>query len=71
MENDTFLLCSDGFYNYLDEQEILKYILKCIKNKNDVQECLSNMLKKIKSKKAHDNISAIVISQNTQNSHSK
>ena len=69
MENDTFLLCSDGFYNYLDEQEILKYILKCIKNKNDVQECLSNMLKK-SNLKSHDNISAIVISQNT-NSHSK
>lgn len=65
-ENDTFLLCSDGFYNYLDEQEILKDILKCVKNKNHVQECLSNMLKKIKCKKAHDNISAIIISQNKQ-----
>jgi len=66
-ENDVFLLCSDGFYNYLDEQEILKDILKCTKNKNNVQECLSNMLKKIKSKKAHDNISAIIISQNKDN----
>lgn len=68
MENDTFLLCSDGFYDYLDEQKILKYILKCINNKDDAQNCLANMLNKIKSKKAHDNISAIVIFQNNQKS---
>lgn len=66
VETDSFLLCSDGFYNYLDEQEILKDILKCINNKNHAQDCLTNLLNKVKSKKAHDNISAIIVSQNKQ-----
>ncbi|MDQ2085704.1 protein phosphatase 2C domain-containing protein [Herbivorax sp. ANBcel31] len=71
METDNFLLCSDGFYNYLDEQEILKYIQKCKGSNNHVQEYLSSMLKKIKSKKAHDNISAIAVLQHHQKPNGK
>ena len=61
--SDDFLLCSDGFYNFLDEEEIFNSISGCKKQDKDIQESLIELLEKVKSRGAHDNVSAIVICQ--------
>lgn len=61
--SDDFLLCSDGFYNFLDEEEIFNSLSGCKKQDKDIQESLIELLEKVKSRGAHDNVSAIVICQ--------
>lgn len=56
---DAFLLCSDGFWEYLYEKEMIKYLSKSY----TPQEWLERMLKKIMTRvgKNNDNISAICV----------
>jgi len=60
---DSFLICSDGFYNYVDEGEILESVSNCKKEDGDVQECLAKLLEEIKLRGAHDNVSAVLVNQ--------
>lgn len=61
--DDCFLICSDGFYNYIDEDEILNSVSDCKKEDGDVHECLARLLEEIKLRGAHDNISAVLVNQ--------
>jgi serine/threonine protein phosphatase PrpC len=61
---DDFLVCSDGFHNYLDEEEIYSHIDLCKKEEGDIQECLAKLLQSVKQRGAHDNVSAVLVCQN-------
>lgn len=62
---DSFLICSDGFYNYLEEDEILSALNKLSTNayRYDINEVLKVLYEKITQRGAADNISAILICQ--------
>ncbi|MBQ2901641.1 MAG: serine/threonine-protein phosphatase [Agathobacter sp.] len=56
---DSFLLCSDGFWEYIYEDEMIK----CLCKSNTPQEWFTQMLDIVKKrvKKCYDNISAICV----------
>ncbi|SKC37856.1 PP2C family protein-serine/threonine phosphatase [Maledivibacter halophilus] len=61
-KEDIFLLCSDGFYNLLIKDEILR-ALKEFKE-NDMQKTVEKLMGIVKSRGAPDNASVILIYQN-------
>lgn len=56
---DSFLLCTDGFWEYVYEKEMQKYLKKA----STPQEWLDAMLKKAltRTQRNHDNISAVCV----------
>jgi serine/threonine protein phosphatase PrpC len=62
-EEDKFLLCSDGFYNLLRKNEMLKAVGAYDKNNEDVQEIVEELMGKVRIRGALDNASAILICQ--------
>lgn len=64
LEGDKFLLCSDGFYNLLKKDEILKAVVEYEKNDEDIQEIVEKLMEKVKARGALDNASAILICHN-------
>ncbi|MCX7921655.1 MAG: protein phosphatase 2C domain-containing protein [Clostridia bacterium] len=73
LTNDaSFLLCSDGLYNFVLEDEIFNAINEYKLNTDcDIQDIASMLLKKVKSRGASDNVSMIVICQNNNVDHEK
>lgn len=60
--NDVFLICSDGFYNFLDENEILSVLRENqIDNEEIIQLAVNKLLVRVKERGAYDNISAILV----------
>jgi len=47
-DDDGFLVCSDGFHNYLDEHEIYCSLSSCKKEDADVQKTLRELLEIVK-----------------------
>ena len=62
-KHDIFMICSDGFYNLLDEQEILT-ALKCGGGEKEIQIAVCELMEKVKSRGAADNASVILVYQN-------
>ncbi|ADU74750.1 serine/threonine protein phosphatase PrpC [Acetivibrio thermocellus AD2] len=62
-DDDGFLVCSDGFHNYLDEHEIYCSLSSCKKEDADVQKTLRELLEIVKLRGAADNISAVAVCQ--------
>ncbi len=58
---DTFLICSDGFYNSLDEEEILGLIGYGEKSEEAFQALLGKLMEQGRSRGEKDNISAIIV----------
>lgn len=59
-KGDTFILCSDGFWEYIDE----KNLKKIIKHNNETNTALDRMIEKVKENglgNEMDNFSAILI----------
>jgi len=54
-DGDTYLLCSDGLYNELDDGEIQHLLTS-----GDVYRCSVQLLKKCLEREAKDNISFII-----------
>ncbi|MCL2773879.1 MAG: Stp1/IreP family PP2C-type Ser/Thr phosphatase [Oscillospiraceae bacterium] len=52
-----FLLCSDGLYNYIDENDIIKIISES----DNLEFCLSQLIDKANENGGGDNITAIII----------
>lgn len=62
MENGIMLLCSDGFYNKLSEQEILAACRpENLENKKGMRQKIKELIKTVKSRNERDDISAILI----------
>lgn len=57
IQDEYILICSDGFYSYLDEENLYKKIKKY----KSCQDALESMKNEIKEKRAHDNLSAILL----------
>lgn len=63
---DIFLLCSDGFYNHINDEEIfdasVKYRKSFIENRNtyDIQSVVANFFELVECRGATDNVSAIL-----------
>ena len=55
--DDTFLLCSDGLYNYIDEPELLSIL----RRHDDTQKTADKLLQLALTRGGRDNISAIVV----------
>lgn len=53
---DTFLLCSDGLYNSVAENDIIERL----KNKS-VEQCSSDLMAQALNNKANDNVSVVVV----------
>ncbi|WP_432408065.1 PP2C family protein-serine/threonine phosphatase [Wukongibacter sp. M2B1] len=64
LEDDVFLLCSDGFYNLLTKDEILEAIEEYKESDEDIQNKVEKLMEKVKARGAVDNASAILIYQN-------
>ncbi len=63
-KEDLFLLCSDGFYNDLDEREISDAIHRYLQSdQGDIQETVVALFRRVVNRGARDNISAIIIQQ--------
>lgn len=61
-EDETYLLCSDGFYNKLIEKEIQEYLQPdALKSEEIMEENLHCMIQTVLSRQEKDNISAIAI----------
>lgn len=58
---EAFLLCSDGFYNKLDDKELSKLAARFRKKSVDKLELLNEYLNMVKSRRESDNISIVVI----------
>ena len=58
VEGDIYLLCSDGLYGVLSEEQIVKTILHCKKRKNYICEELIRIAERYGSR---DNITAMVV----------
>ena len=57
---DYYIICSDGFYKYLDEYEIVKILYKNVSIQEKVKDLISISL----LKGGDDNISVIVVKEN-------
>ncbi|WP_432663231.1 PP2C family serine/threonine-protein phosphatase [Wukongibacter baidiensis] len=64
LEEDVFLLCSDGFYNLLLKNEILDAVEEYKENDEDIQNKVEKLMEKVKTRGAVDNASAILVYQN-------
>lgn len=63
-QDDLFLLCSDGFYNHLKEDEIMEAIQEYLaKDDGEIQDVVKSLLDKIMDRGARDNISLIIVQQ--------
>lgn len=56
-ESGVFLLCSDGLYNYIDESDIIKFIIQY----DDIENCLNQLIAKANENSGGDNITAVII----------
>jgi len=56
LTGDTYLLCSDGLYNCIDEQSITQSLTH-----RDVQKCCDELIEKAIASGANDNVSVIVV----------
>lgn len=63
-ENDTYILCSDGLYNYITPEEMLKVILQ--NSPDDASQILINLANQ---RGGADNITILVISVSSLKSH--
>lgn len=57
IHDEYILICSDGFYAYLNEDNLYKKIKKY----KNCQDALENMKNEIKEKRAHDNLTAVLL----------
>lgn len=57
--NDAYLICSDGFYHYIEEQAFLQ--IQSLSEK-ELKEWLNRAEKEILNQRAHDNLTAITLS---------
>lgn len=65
--NAVFMLCSDGLYGYFNNDELEKNMLDLkMKVSTSAQELANDLLAKIITEGAHDNISLIIISTMTK-----
>ena len=66
--NDSFILCSDGFHNYIEDNEILESISRYVDTLeisiDDVIKCFYETIKK---RGAGDNVSIIIVCNNNKN----
>jgi serine/threonine protein phosphatase PrpC len=62
---DSFLVCSDGFYGYFSESEIYSRYTAGVKDKIKLQDFVCTMVDQVISKGAHDNVSVILVRQVT------
>ena len=53
--NDTFLICTDGIYNYINEDEVLDII---VNNKSDYCDLIKN---KVYENTARDNLTIVIV----------
>ena len=53
---DTLLLCSDGLYEYITEQEMLQ----SIQQHNNIQQCATSLVTIAKERGGHDNITVVI-----------
>lgn len=61
-ENSSFLVCSDGFYHHMDEDEIIeKFWRKRSATSRELGEKLVDQIDRLKKRGERDNISAAVI----------
>lgn len=62
--SDSFILCSDGFHNYLRSKEVYEAISKYKNGQyDDLNEITNEFLRLVKERGAKDNISGIVVCQ--------
>ena len=64
LDEDIFLLCSDGFYNLLMKDEILDVVREYRVKDEDIQSKVEELMEKVKIRGAFDNASVILICQN-------
>lgn len=57
LKNDYILLCTDGFYSYINKNNFFQYI----KNSKDCQTILENAKQEILSRGANDNLTAVLL----------
>jgi len=57
--NDAYLICSDGFYHYIEEQSFLQ--IQSLPE-TDLKEWLNRAEQEILNQRAHDNLTAIILS---------
>ncbi len=55
-KGQRFLICSDGYYTYLEEKELYRKLFR-----NNLSETLEKSVERIRKGKAEDNLSAILI----------
>jgi len=60
MQDDIFLLCSDGFYVKLSDEDLKAFLIE-EERENDLDTVLRSMVKVVKDRDEKDNISVIVI----------
>ena len=62
-DGDTFLVCSDGFYNHLEDIEIVQAVREYRLSDADVQDIAAKLFNRVKERGASDNASAIIVCQ--------
>ena len=63
--NDSFILCSDGFHNYIEEKEILESISNYFDNSDiSIDDIIKNFYETVKKRGAGDNVSIIIACNN-------
>jgi len=61
---EVLVLCSDGFYRMLDENEMENEIKVCIKGRGlSIQDAAERLMEKVKARGAIDNVSVIILCQ--------
>lgn len=61
LENMSFLLCTDGFYHEIEEEEILENLQpNAIENEQQIHDELLILIERVKSRHETDNISVIL-----------
>lgn len=59
--NDRLLLCSDGLYDYMSNQEILKMTAN-----GELRKCAYELIETAKNRGGHDNITVIIIESKSE-----
>lgn len=62
LKNSKVLLCSDGLYNYINKDQMIKFISQ----RESPQNIILDMIEFVKQSKADDNITAILLEEKTK-----
>ena len=60
-KGDVFLICCDGLYGMIDDDQLLEIVQSEFMEKNNMEDCVKSLIQRANENGGEDNISAILV----------